>query len=117
MDIKAIMPLIAAVRGQPNQLGGGAASISPVAGNGGVAPSADVTKTSFSKVLQNALSSVSESQNQVNQLQRDYQLGKSDVSLEQTMVAMQKAQIEFQAAVTVRNRLVSAYTDIMNMSV
>jgi flagellar hook-basal body complex protein FliE len=33
------------------------------------------------------------------------------------MVAMQKAQIGFQAAVTVRNRLVSAYTDIMNMQV
>jgi flagellar hook-basal body complex protein FliE len=30
---------------------------------------------------------------------------------------MQKAQIGFQAAVTVRNKLVSAYTDIMNMPV
>ena len=38
-------------------------------------------------------------------------------TLEQTMVAMQKAQIGFQAAVTVRNKLVSAYTDIMNMQV
>ncbi len=36
---------------------------------------------------------------------------------EQTMVSMQKAQIGFQAAVTVRNKLVSAYTDIMNMPV
>ena len=33
------------------------------------------------------------------------------------MVSMQKAQIGFQAAVTVRNKLVSAYTDIMNMQV
>lgn len=117
MDIKAIMPLIAAVRGSPNQLGGGTASITPSPGTGNVAQSAAGTQTSFSKVLQGALNSVSESQHAVNQLQSDYQMGKSGVSLEQTMVAMQKAQIEFQAAVTVRNRLVSAYTDIMNMSV
>jgi len=30
---------------------------------------------------------------------------------------MQKAQVSFQAALTVRNRLVAAYTDIMNMQV
>jgi flagellar hook-basal body complex protein FliE len=33
------------------------------------------------------------------------------------MIAMQKAQVGFQAALAVRNRLVSAYTDVMNMSV
>ena len=44
-------------------------------------------------------------------------MGAETVSLEDTMVAMQKAQVGFQAAVTVRNRLVSAYTDIMNMQV
>ena len=32
-------------------------------------------------------------------------------------MAMQKAQIGFQATLQVRNRLVSAYTDIMNMQV
>jgi len=39
------------------------------------------------------------------------------VSLEQTMVAMQKAQIGFQATLQVRNRLVQAYTEIMSMQV
>jgi flagellar hook-basal body complex protein FliE len=39
------------------------------------------------------------------------------VSLEQTMVAMQKAQIGFQATLAVRNQFVRAYTDIMNMQV
>jgi flagellar hook-basal body complex protein fliE len=33
------------------------------------------------------------------------------------MLAMQKAQIGFQSAVTVRNRLVQAYSDIMGMQV
>jgi flagellar hook-basal body complex protein FliE len=44
-------------------------------------------------------------------------MGNPGVSLEQTMVAMQKAQVGFQATLTVRNRLVSAYSEIMNMQV
>jgi flagellar hook-basal body complex protein FliE len=39
------------------------------------------------------------------------------VSLEETMVAMQKSQIGFQATLQVRNKLVQAYSDIMNMQV
>jgi flagellar hook-basal body complex protein FliE len=39
------------------------------------------------------------------------------VSLEETMVAMQKAQVGFQATLAVRNRLVAAYSEIMNMQV
>jgi flagellar hook-basal body complex protein FliE len=33
------------------------------------------------------------------------------------MVAMQKANVSFQAMTQVRNRLVSAYQDIMNMPI
>ena len=50
-------------------------------------------------------------------MQRDVQLDKPTVSLEQTMISMQKAQIGFQATLQVRNRLVQAYSDIMNMQV
>jgi flagellar hook-basal body complex protein FliE len=40
-----------------------------------------------------------------------------DVGLEETMIAMQKASLGFQAAVQVRNKVVQAYNDIMNMNV
>jgi flagellar hook-basal body complex protein FliE len=50
-------------------------------------------------------------------LQRELQLDNPSVSLEETMVAMQKSQIGFQAALSVRNRLVQAYSEIMNMHV
>jgi flagellar hook-basal body complex protein FliE len=50
-------------------------------------------------------------------MQRQVSLGNPTVSLEETMVAMQKSQIGFQATLQVRNRLVQAYSDIMNMSV
>lgn len=71
----------------------------------------------FQTTLSQALSSVSQMQAKAGQLQREVQMGNSSVSLEETMVAMQKAQIGFQSAVQVRNKLVQAYTEIMNMQV
>lgn len=88
-----------------NQLGKVGSATSPVAAGG------------FGQALQNALQSVSSAQNHSSHLQREVQLENPAVSLEQTMVAMQKAQIGFQATLQVRNRLVQAYTDVMNMQV
>ena len=71
----------------------------------------------FSSVLSGALKDVSAAQNQAASLQRDVQMENPNVSLEETMVAIQKAKIGFQATLHVRNRMVQAYTDIMNMQV
>ena len=71
----------------------------------------------FSGALKSALQSVSAAQNQATRLQREVQMENPAVSLEETMVAIQKAQIGFQATLHVRNRMVQAYTDIMNMQV
>ncbi len=71
----------------------------------------------FSTALKGALQSVSAAQNRSSDLQREVQLENPNVSIEETMVAMQKAQIGFQATLHVRNRMVQAYTDIMNMQV
>ena len=71
----------------------------------------------FATAMAQALKSVSHQQNEAQHLQRELQLDNPAVSLEQTMVAMQKAQIGFQAALAVRNQFVRAYTDIMNMQV
>ena len=73
--------------------------------------------TGFSQALGQALSAVSKSQVEATSMQRGVQLDNPTVSLEQTMVAMQKAQIGFQATLQVRNRLVQAYSDIMAMQV
>ena len=71
----------------------------------------------FQDTFKNALQAVSRAQNEATRLQNEVQMGNSSVSLEETMLAMQKAQIGFQATMHVRNRMVQAYTDIMNMSV
>ena len=71
----------------------------------------------FATAFKTALNAVSQAQNQAGQLQREVQMENPNVSLEETMVAIQKAQIGFQATLHVRNRMVQAYTDIMNMQV
>jgi flagellar hook-basal body complex protein FliE len=71
----------------------------------------------FRTAMASALENVSKAQLEASRLQREVTLGNPDVSLEETMVAMQKAQIGFQATLQVRNRLVQAYSEIMNMQV
>lgn len=71
----------------------------------------------FANALHSALVSVSGAQHHSGRLSREVQLENPQVSLEETMVAIQKAQIGFQATLHVRNRMVQAYTDIMNMQV
>ena len=71
----------------------------------------------FKAAMSDALKSVSQSQMEASRLQRELSLDNPTVSLEQTMMAMQKAQIGFQAVVQVRNRFAQAYSDIMNMQV
>ena len=71
----------------------------------------------FQQALTQALGAVSKSQTDATAMQREVQLDNPSVSLEQTMVAMQKAQIGFQATLQVRNKMVQAYSDIMSMQV
>ncbi|WP_413763620.1 flagellar hook-basal body complex protein FliE [Variovorax sp. Varisp41] len=80
-------------------------------------PAAEGSGGGFAGALSGALQAVSAAQNQAGALQREVQLENPNVSLEQTMVAIQKAQIGFQATMHVRNRMVQAYSDIMNMQV
>lgn len=72
---------------------------------------------SFRSAMVEALQDVSRSQDESKRMQREFSLDNPTVSLEGTMVAMQKSQIGFQAVIQVRNRLLSAYTEVMNMQV
>ena len=71
----------------------------------------------FLDMLTRSLDHVNQSQVQAESSAKQFQLGQNGVSLEDTMVSMQKANITFQTAVQVRNKLVAAYHDIMNMQV
>ena len=89
----------------------------PAGGARAVTGSSSTQETGFAGALSGALKAVSASQGDATSLQREVQLENPNVSLEQTMVALQKSQIGFAGALNVRNRMVQAYTDIMNMQV
>jgi flagellar hook-basal body complex protein FliE len=75
------------------------------------------SKVSFTGALKNALDSVAQSQAVSESMQKAFVSGNENVSLSDTMIAMQKASINLQTAVQVRSKLVQAYNDIMNMQV
>ncbi|HKO88158.1 MAG TPA: flagellar hook-basal body complex protein FliE [Burkholderiales bacterium] len=71
----------------------------------------------FGNALKAALDGVNHTQKNAEALAQAYQMEDPNVGVEETMIAMSKANISFQALVQVRNKLVSAYHDIMNMQV
>ncbi|SDV46580.1 flagellar hook-basal body complex protein FliE [Chitinasiproducens palmae] len=73
--------------------------------------------TDFASVLKQSLDKVNASQQSALGQARAFEMGSSDVSLSDVMIDMQKANINFQTAVQVRNKLVSAYSEIMQMQV
>jgi flagellar hook-basal body complex protein FliE len=78
---------------------------------------AAATKVSFSDALKSSLEQVSSSQIKSEEMGKSFAMGDDKVSLSDVMISMQKASIGFQATVQVRNKLVSAYHEIMNMQV
>lgn len=72
---------------------------------------------SFADMIRKSLESVNQSQASAESLSHQYQLDQNGVSLEDAMIAAQKANISFQTTVQVRNKLVTAYNDIMNMQI
>lgn len=78
----------------------------------------DETQTSgFGTVLKTSLDQVNKVQNEASQLGQAFELGDRNVSLNDVMVSLQKASISFQSTVQVRNKLVQAYHEIMNMQI
>ncbi len=86
-------------------------------GVGGATGATAASGGGFKAAMTQALNSVSQSQLEAQRLQRELTLDNPAVSVEETMLAMQKANIGFQATLQVRNRMLQAYSEIMNMQV
>lgn len=74
-------------------------------------------KLNFSDALKASLNQVNQVQMDAEKMGKSFAMGDDSVSLSDVMISGQKASISFQATVQVRNKLVSAYHDIMNMQV
>lgn len=74
-------------------------------------------KVDFADALKASLDQVSNTQHKAEVLGQRFAMGDDSVNLSDVMISMQKASISFQATVQVRNKVVAAYQDIMNMQV
>ena len=71
----------------------------------------------FSNLLVRAINNVNSTQQESAMLAQQIETGDGGASLVQAMIASQKANISFQAALQVRNKVAAAYKDIMNMPI
>ena len=79
--------------------------------------SQSIGRADFSQVLHNSLTAVSATQKNSADLSLAFAAGDPNVELSEVMVAMQKASLSFEATTQVRNKLLSAYKEVMNMTV
>ncbi len=69
----------------------------------------------FAAILKGSIDKVNESQQQSNQMAEKLAAGDTTQNLHEVMIALQTASVSFQEMVQVRNKLVTAYQDVMNM--
>lgn len=85
--------------------------------NAAAMPAASESKTtdSFGNLLKQSIADVAQSQNHAQQMSTAFDRGDPGADLPHVMLAVQKADLSFRAMTEVRNKLVAAYQDIMNM--
>ncbi len=83
-------------------------------------PSADKAKstsqTGFADMIRQTIENVNDKQKTANDLEGAYMRGEP-VPLTDVVLAMQKSSLSFEATLQVRNKVLKAYEDILNMPV
>ncbi len=82
-----------------------------------VQPGENVAGPDFAQMLKDSVNQVNQTQKSSAELATAFEMGDPSVNLSEVMVAIQKANISFQAMTQVRNNLLSAYKEVMNMQV
>ena len=116
IDKSRIDAMLVQLRAAAAKMEGGVEGIAgipttPIGGLGGS------KKLDFAEALKSSLDQVNAMQGAAQQQGQKFALGDDSVGLSDVMISMQKANIAFQMTVQVRNKLVSAYHDIMNMQI
>jgi flagellar hook-basal body complex protein FliE len=81
------------------------------------AAATNASQTDFSSLLKKSISSVADAQTDAGQLAAGFERGDAGADLGRTMVAINKADLSLNTLTQVRNKLVDAYNNIMNMPV
>lgn len=82
----------------------------------GVSEKEPVSGTSFSEMLKDSIEKVNRLQLEADQASQELILGK-DTNLHQVMIAIEKANVSFQFMMQVRNKILSAYEEMMRMQI
>lgn len=114
MEITKIDSMLAQLRTGAALAAGKAA---PGAATGAEGNQSESGGVDFTEVFKRSLDQVNNAQQHAAKLARGFELGAPEANLTEAMISLQKASISFQYTVQVRNKLVSAYQDIMNMPV
>mgnify|MGYP003471375447 CR=1 FL=1 len=77
----------------------------------------EIASVDFSEKLKAAVDQVNNVQQTADKLSTQFVSGESNVDLHEVMISLQKANVSFQSMIQVRNKLVTAYQEIMNMQV
>lgn len=72
---------------------------------------------SFSNIMEQAVNKVNEVQKASSAISKSYLEGDPNVDVTDVMIASQKAGVAFDSMLQVRNKLVEAYRDVMNMPI
>jgi len=80
-------------------------------------PAVSAQPSDFANLMKNSVDRVATMQNQATALANAYEAGDKSVDLTKVMLEVQKAGLAFHAMTEVRNKLIDAYTQVMNMSV
>ncbi len=104
MSTPEISQVLAQMRLMAAQAGSPAAKATPAAEG-----------VSFQALLGESIDKVNDMQQQAETLKTGFEIGQPGVDLAQVMIASQKAGLAFAAMTEVRNKLVEAYKDVMNM--
>ena len=78
-------------------------------------PAERAAGASFQQLLSESIGKVNELQQTAGSLKTAFEQGDPKVDLAEVMIASQKAGLAFTAMAEVRNKLVEAYRDVMNM--
>lgn len=112
--IEAMMAQLKAAASKPSLDVGAPDAVGAAGAVGAVAPAA---KVDFADALKASLDGVNAADSKAAAQGQAFAMGDDKVSLSDVMISMQKANIGFQATVQVRNKLVAAYHEIMNMQI
>lgn len=113
IDVNRLLLEMRALKTQTQAFGGleGVAARDKV---GGAEPNGN---SSFTKIMEQAVGKVNEVQQASSAISKSYLQGDPNVDVTDVMIASQKAGVAFDSMVQVRNKLVEAYRDVMNMPI